>query len=296
MPPLPRGEVVFESLPMAAVVVEALGPAVRAGVVIAHAPGRAGLVLIRDGEVIDAFTFEPQPNLRGHPAVQRLQQWQDASVSAHRLDPTVLDALPVIVSGSVCYDDLQLEWIDWTRFIDDLRRRAGVHVVEVRTPSGGGVVVIRDGVDLLAYSDAATGSVSLLDEIVAGGEGSLRVRRTAAQHDSGLDGAMMEIFGRAQPALGPHQLVPQPPAGAPSLERLAPQLKTLAHRRLQRSSGRVEQLIHDSLGSGASLEALAERVEATPIRGIVPDRMRALADEMRALAAPAAGDQSFLPA
>jgi hypothetical protein len=297
-PLLPHGFVLFESLPMSAVVIEALAPAVQDGTLLVRGSDRAGLVLIRDGRILEAYAIERGTYERGEPALHRVQAWAEASVSAQRVEPALVELIPTLLSGAVCYDDLRLHWIDWAAFIDDLRGRPGTFVVEVESAAGRGVGVIRDGADVIAYTDAGAVSFALLEELATDRRGKVRVRVPGAAPASDLDDAMVHIFGRPQPVPSASDLAPheQSRSDTAALARLAVELKSLARQRLHRSSDRVERLVDAALGQGDSLSSLLDAVRSTSIRGIVPARLEALAAEMQALAEPRARDQSFLPA
>ena len=58
IPLLPRGDTVFEDLPVRALVLEALAPAIGDGlIVIRRSPG-VGVILIRSGRVTDTYAVE----------------------------------------------------------------------------------------------------------------------------------------------------------------------------------------------------------------------------------------------
>jgi hypothetical protein len=297
-PLLPQGIVLFESLPMRAVVIEALGSAVLDGAVVIREGDRAGVVLIRDGSVDDAFAFDAGSRWRGEAALQRIGDWRDAIVSARRLDPTSLDIVRALYAGTACYDDLRLEWTDVRRLLDDLRRRSGAYVVELTSAAGRAVTAFRGGEHLLTYTPSAIGSQSLIDELIDQGTGSVRVVRFETDSPATLDTAMVTLFGRPQPVLTAHAVAEQRARLRESrqIHSLAPELAALAHRHLRRSSNRVDTLIGEAMAGGESIETLARSVRETAIRGVMPSRMHALADEMLILAEPQKLGQNFLPA
>jgi hypothetical protein len=293
-PLLPRGEQLFESLPMSAVVIEALGPAVGDGVARIDADSRFGLVIFRDGRLAGALACESGRVRDGEDALQLLLRWSDATVSAERLAPALLGLLPMLVTGEPCYDDLRLEWVDWRGLVDDLRRRGGMFAVELDTASGRGLLALRDGEELLATTGAADRT---LDDLAADRRGTIRVRRAPAPAGS-VEDAVSELFGRAQPLLGAAAVVTEQrrEVAARTLAELAPRLKQLARERLLRSADRVERLVDDAVARAESVELLADRVGRTPIRGVMQTRMLALAGDMRALADGEERAHSFLPA
>ena len=65
---------------------------------------------------------------------------------------------------------------------------------------------------------------------------------------------------------------------------LLPDLKLLVRKRLQRSSGSVEEVIEQAASEGQSLEWLADEVRAMRVRGFMPATFERLADDMLSLA------------
>ena len=65
---------------------------------------------------------------------------------------------------------------------------------------------------------------------------------------------------------------------------LLPDLKLLVRKRLQRSSGSVEEVIERAAAEGQSLEWLADEVRAMRVRGFMPETFERLADDMLSLA------------
>jgi len=297
LPVLPRGIVLFESLPLRAVNIEALGPTIDSGMAVVRAPSRLGVVLFHSGAVIDAYTAG-QDTARGDDALRRLREWHEATLSAHRLDAQTLEALPVLLSGTLVYDDLHLEWIDWPHLVNDIRGRQGTFVIEITTPDAGGAIAWRDGVEVIVCVAGTAGTPLSLDALVATGVGTVRVRQSAAASANQLDTAMVHLFGQVQPVITREEVAAQqePRAAARQLALLAPELKALARHRLHRSSDRVERLLDAAVARGDSLETVAAAVGETPIRGVTQTSMRALADQMRDVAQHRLLDQAFLPA
>lgn len=298
LPLLPRGIVLFESLPLSVVVIEALGPALGDGIVVVRSAGRAGVVLVRSGHIVEIHAVDHDHRVVDGDSLQRIQQWDDASVSAHRLDAAVLDVISTLLGGATQHLDLRLEWIDWARFVDDLRRNAGTVVVEVATPQGRGVTSFRGGAHVTTYTDTATGEPTLLDALASGKSGTIRVRRSNAEPAEALDSAMLHLFGRPQPVITRHDIAAHQDsrAGAHELGQLAPAIKELARARLHRSADRVERLVDSAVTNGRPLESIAQAVRDLPVRGVTQATMQALADEMLALARASSHGQSFLPA
>ncbi len=176
LPLLPAGTPLFELLPVGAIVLNALAPAIDDGVVTVVAGDRTGMLVIRAGAISDAVSFDGA-RVVGAAALQSMTGWDGALVSASQLDEQAMAILGPLMSGQRCYDDLRLEWTRWSELLDDLRARGGTYVVELRTPAGCGVTVVRGGQQVATYTDAhpALGPPELIDALTAAGAGSMRV-------------------------------------------------------------------------------------------------------------------------
>lgn len=182
IPLLPRGDTVFEDLPVRALVLEALAPAIGDGLIVVRRSPGVGVLLIRAGRIGDIHAVEPEQRVSGDAAMARIAGWDDAIVSAWRLAANVIDVLPPLVRGNQLYADLRLEWVIWNRLLADLRSRRGTYIVEISTAAGRGVTSIRDGVQVATYTDRhrELGDPSLVDELAAAGSGAVRVLQDGA--------------------------------------------------------------------------------------------------------------------
>jgi len=324
LPALPLGTPVFHSLPGRALVLAELAPAVGDGIVVPRLGESAGVLVIRDGRIVECICIDAGETLTGDAALQRMSRWGDASVSASQLSLAEASVITHLFHGEYLYDDLRLSWVDWPGFVADLRGRPGAFVVELNTPSGRGVTSIREGTHVVSYTDRqpGLGDPSALDELAAGHQGTIRVLREAAP-DAGLateeaaeaPGPMValdtplpapavdedesstftEIFGvRAgeAPAIAEPPAEPEPepdvalapPPAAADFTELLPDLKLLVRSRLQMSSPRVEILLEDAVASGRPLDWVAGQVRGMAIRGVQQVTLERLADDMLALA------------
>ncbi|MFN2582647.1 MAG: hypothetical protein ABR498_07895, partial [Candidatus Dormibacteria bacterium] len=179
IPLLPRGSTVFESLPARAIVMEPLAPAIGDGVMVARRPDSVGVVLIRGGNIAEVYSVQEKSRITSTAALQRIRDSKDASMSAWRLQPSVVDIIPPLLRADPYYADLRLEWVNWERLLGDLRGRPGTFIVELTTPVGRGVINLRDGLYVASFTDTHPElcEPSLLDEIAGVNTGSLRVLR-----------------------------------------------------------------------------------------------------------------------
>ena len=173
----------FDSLPARAIIMEPLAPAIGDGVIVARRPDAIGVVLIRGGAIAEVYSVTDRGKMTGSQALQRIREWQDATMSAWRLSSNVVDIIPSLLRAEPYYADLRLEWVDWQRLLGDLRGRPGTFVVELITPAGRGVINLQNGLDVASFTDTHPElcAPALLDEIAAVNTGSLRVLREHAE-------------------------------------------------------------------------------------------------------------------
>ncbi|MBV8194922.1 MAG: hypothetical protein JOY80_05285 [Candidatus Dormibacteraeota bacterium] len=280
IPLLPRGSTVFDSLPARAIVLEPLAPAVGDGLIVARRPDSVGVVLIRGGKIAEVYSVNELQRISGAPALQRIREQKDATISSWRLQPSVVDIIPPLLRADPYYADLRLEWVNWERLLGDLRGRPGTFIVELITPVGRGVINLRDGLYVASFTDTQPElcEPSLLDEIAGVNTGSLRVLReepAAAKSDdvahSAPDDPEIAMIGvppvdygtvpeAAAPAPAPMSDIPElPPApsdngGGGSIEASATQEPIEAKSMLRQLLG---------LGPQGTATATAERAEST---------------------------------
>jgi hypothetical protein len=319
LPLLPAGSFLFEHLPARAIVLDALAPAIGNGVITMADGDRTGVLVIRDGCISDAVSISDGARSTGDAAFALLSGWESASMSACHWDDPAMSLLEPLIHGEPCYEDLRLEWTAWSPLLEDLRARDGTFVVELFTPIGRGVTLIRGGKQLATYTDAhpSMGDPDLIDALAAAGTGSVRVliapdlsrngdalSRTKARELSRPDPgsaaghtvahAVRRVDNASlSPLFGSHPgRAGSAPPIAPEWSRAAagiavrvllPNLKVLVHNRLQRSSGPVDDVVDAAAHEDRSVEWLAQRVRAMTVRGFMGSTFDQLADDMLAL-------------
>jgi hypothetical protein len=178
MPPLlPAGFTLFESLPVGALVLDALAPAIGNGLITMSQDGSEGVLVVRNGVVAERVWVTNGVRSHGDEALALIRAADAAMVSARRLDDVAMGLLGALLHGTPCYIDLRLEWVSWPEFLSDLRTRGQTFVVELHTPAGRGVACLRDGSQVATFTEShpVLGDASLLDELLAGGVGTIRV-------------------------------------------------------------------------------------------------------------------------
>jgi 4'-phosphopantetheinyl transferase len=182
IPLLPRGEVLFEGLPLAAVIMEALAPTLGHGSMVVRDRDRGAVALVRDGALVEVHAFSGASSRSGEGVVAEVQGWPEATVSAHRLRPLLVDVCEALLRGEIMYTDLRLEWVEWPALLADFKRRGGAYAVEIFTPAGRGVTCVAVGQQALSYTDIhpSLEDPALLEAMASNRDGSIRVRRLNA--------------------------------------------------------------------------------------------------------------------
>ena len=182
IPLLPRGELLFESIPLRAVVMEALAPSLSHGCLVVRDRDRGAVVLVRDGALVEVHAFSGATARTGEGVLIEVQSWSEALVTAHRLEPLLVDVCEALLRGEIIYSDLRLDWVEWPNLLADFSRRGGAYAVEIFTPGGRGVTCVAVGQQALSYTDIhpALGDPVLLEAMAANRDGSIRVRRLNA--------------------------------------------------------------------------------------------------------------------
>ncbi|HEY6470859.1 MAG TPA: hypothetical protein VI434_13950 [Candidatus Dormibacteraeota bacterium] len=200
LPLLPAGTPLFDALPARAIVLDALAPAVADGLITVADRNRRGVLVVRRGGISDAVSIDGARH-NGDVAMESIHGWDAALMSAARLTEDAMSILGPVLNGERCYEDLRLEWTRWSELLDDLRGRGRTYVVEVRTPAGCGVTVIRGGQQVATYTDAhpSLGAPDLIDALVQAGSGSLRVTISS---ERSVDSVGISATGVTQVAAG----------------------------------------------------------------------------------------------
>jgi hypothetical protein len=177
LPLLPSGFALFDSLPVGALVLDALAPVIGNGMITMNDGESEGALVVRNGVVTERVWVANGVRSHGDEALALIRSAGTAMVSARRLGDEAMVLLGPLLHGNPCYDDLRLEWIVWSQFLTDLCGRGRTFVLEVSTPSDRGVTCVRGGRQVATFTEShpAPGDASLLDDIAAGGVGSVRV-------------------------------------------------------------------------------------------------------------------------
>lgn len=167
----------FESLPFGALVLDALAPAIGNGLITLRADGEEGVVVVRDGVMSECVWVANGVRSTGDVALAQIRLAATTAVSACRLSDEAMSLVGPLIRGEPCYADLRLEWVAWPQLLNDLRERSLTFVVELTTPTARAVTVIENGRQIATFADSqpALGGSDLIDDLAAGGVGTIRV-------------------------------------------------------------------------------------------------------------------------
>lgn len=226
LPLLPRGKPFFDSIPLEAVVLEALAPALRDGAIVVTVTNAMGVVLVRNSSLTETFFFSGELPLTGAAALTRIRGLGGAKVSAYALSSALIDCAPALLRGRPLYEDVRLGWLDWEAFLGDMQKRPGVLVLEISTPKGRGVACLADGVHVATYTDAhpQIGDLGLLSEYIVEREGAVYVRTDPAPLTEAMDLPYPAAPMAPTPPMNPGGGVPGP---APMMPQEAAPIPTV---------------------------------------------------------------------
>ncbi len=166
----------FDSLPFGALVLDALAPAVGNGLITLRDGGEEGVVVVRDAVISESVWVANGVRSTGDPALGQIRLAATTAVSACRLSAEAMSLIGPLIRSEPCYADLRLEWVTWPELLNDLRERSLTFVVELTTPTGRAVTVIDQGRQIATFAEShALGSSDLVDDLAAGGVGTIRV-------------------------------------------------------------------------------------------------------------------------
>lgn len=150
--PLPSGSPVYESLTSRFVDFERLRATLAesgySGYVRLVAPGAQGVILLRNGKIIDSLHRRGSETEVGSNALAAIErQVADGSgvLDVVNLDSELVDGLHHLASGSPTYPDLRASWVNPEGLLRFLEQRHFTGAISVRADGGGGVIMLHDG-------------------------------------------------------------------------------------------------------------------------------------------------------
>src|SRR5438105_1806576 len=157
--PLPTGTPVYESLTTRFVAFErlltTLSAAAHSGYVKLSAPGANGIVLMRDGQLIETLFRGPHDLQRGDAAMNSIQDAVTGGLGVLdivALEPGIVDGLHGVASGSPMYPELVASWVNAEGLVKFLRDRGFSGSLIVSSGGAQGVIIFDHGTVAAAFT------------------------------------------------------------------------------------------------------------------------------------------------
>ncbi|HEX6488589.1 MAG TPA: hypothetical protein VF137_06925 [Candidatus Dormibacteraeota bacterium] len=150
--PLPTGTSIYESLTTKFVAFErllsTLSEVGHSGYVKLIAPGANGIVLMRDGHLVETLYRAPDELQRGEVAIHAIHNAVEEGLGVLdivALDSGIVDGLHGVASGSPMYPDLVASWVNAEGLVNYLRERQFTGSLIVSSGSARGVIIFENG-------------------------------------------------------------------------------------------------------------------------------------------------------
>ena len=188
---VPSGTPLYESLSARFLafdrVIATLGQGGYSGFVRVLGPRVNAILLFRNGKMIDCLCREGDSRVDGDAAVRRVEQLVhggEAVVDIVELQPEMVDSLHHLASGAPTYPELYASWVNLAGLVAFLRQRGFTGSVTVQAEAGGGVLMLRHGELLGAFTTNSRELASEEGEVLAlasDPQARIEVRSAAAQ-------------------------------------------------------------------------------------------------------------------
>ena len=205
--PLPTGTSVYDSLTTKFVafprLLETLADAAHSGYVKLIAPGTNGIVLLREGQVVDALYRGPESLQRGDQALEQIQAAVaegSGVLDIVALEPAIVDGLHGVASGRTMYPELTASWVNAEGLVAHLKDRGFSGSLIVTSTAGRGVIIFEAGNVSASFTTASRQLAPNEKEVLAlcaDQQAQLEVReleRNATGSNGSLAGAVSSVF------------------------------------------------------------------------------------------------------
>ena len=149
---VPSGAPLYESLSARFIAFDrmtsTLGQGGYSGYVRVLGPGVNGILLFRNGKMIDCLWRDRGELSQGEPAEARargLMESGDAMVDIVDLQAELVDSLHHLASGATSYPEMYASWVNFKGLVEFLKERDFTGTVSIKSSSGGGVLLLRQG-------------------------------------------------------------------------------------------------------------------------------------------------------
>jgi hypothetical protein len=205
--PLPTGTAIYDSLTTKFVafprLLETLAETSHSGYVKLVAPGANGIVLLREGQVIDSLFRAPETLLRGSAALDAVQTAVaegEGVLDIVALEPGIVDGLHGVASGRTMYPELIASWVNAEGLVSYLKELGFSGSLIVTSQSGQGVVIFEGGRVSASFTTESRELAPNEKEVLAlcaDKEARLEVReleRAAADSNGSVANAVSAVF------------------------------------------------------------------------------------------------------
>jgi hypothetical protein len=326
--PVPRGNLIYESLTASFVdfpkVLRSLGKDAHNGYVRLTGEGFNGVLLFATGEVVEAIYDGSHGVDTGKAAFDAFANHIDNGegvLDVIQLDPEMVTAIFQLLTSPSIYDRLLARFVKPDALLEHLGEQQTSGAMIVRSQAEAGIVLLRDGAILGAYTDGSRDVDTKPDKVLAlcenpkaeievrGGEvpQSLPVMATGAAIAGGNPAAAAPAPTAPNPAVERRAKAPAAaPAAAPAPAPVAAkapapdgaakvdwadlidQMAGKADEVLGTRSKKVKELLYASNHSREDVEGTLDRISELSIMFVDPSKLSALADDMRRIAESAA--------
>ena len=107
-----------------------------------------GILLFRNGKMIDCLWRDHEVLLQGEPAEARARNLMDsgeAVVDIVDLQAELVDSLHHLASGAATYPEMYASWVNFEGLVTFLKQQSFTGTISIKSTSGGGVLMIRHG-------------------------------------------------------------------------------------------------------------------------------------------------------
>jgi hypothetical protein len=149
---VPSGAPLYESLSARLIAFDrlasTLGQGGYSGFVRILGKGVNGILLFRNGKMIDCLWRDHDVLLQGEPAEARarnLMESGEAVVDVVDLQAELVDSLHHLASGAATYPEMYASWVNFEGLVTFLKQQGFTGTVSIKSSSGGGVLMLRHG-------------------------------------------------------------------------------------------------------------------------------------------------------
>jgi hypothetical protein len=150
--PLPSGTPLYESLTSRFIafdrLLSTLADTRYSGYVRLVAPDGNGVILLRDGSVIDSLHRSGQTLLSGEEALRAVERSVETGagvLDVVGLEGGLVEGLHHLASGVAAYPDMRASWVNIEGLVKFLQQRRFTGAISVRADAGAGVIMLDDG-------------------------------------------------------------------------------------------------------------------------------------------------------